>query len=166
MNRITSCSFIAILFILLIQAGCADPTNPFFRPPDLSSVPALPDTASVEPVVFDGYKYYVMREGEGEWSLQGRADERLDMFLTFRTASGDVLQSTWADQRDWPESASMSDLSEPRGLFEGAIGMKENEHRVIVVYPSMGFRDVNQNSQFWTFRNDTLIYEIELDRIQ
>lgn len=166
MNRFTIYPLFGLLTALLILAGCADPTNPFFRAPDFSSVPPLADTTSVEPVVHDGYRYYVIEEGEGEFSLQDRPDEQLEMFLTLRTADGEVLQSTRADERDWPEGASMDDLSEPDGLREGVIGMKEKEHRVIVVYPSMGFQNVGQNNQFYTFRNDTLIYEIEVESIR
>lgn len=166
MNRLTIYPLFSLITALLLLAGCADPTNPFFRAPDFSSVPPLADTTGVEPIVHDGYLYYVIEEGEGEFSLQVRPNEQLEMFLTLRTADGEILQSTRADERDWPEGASMDDLSEPDGLREGVRGMKEKEHRVIVVYPPMGFQDVSRNSQFYTFRNDTLIYEIEVESIR
>ncbi|MEX1063139.1 MAG: FKBP-type peptidyl-prolyl cis-trans isomerase [Balneolaceae bacterium] len=154
-------------FLFLIFSGCADPTDPFSRRMDFSTVPDLPDTTQA--AVFEkenGLVYYVLEDGEGEWSVQGRTGETLAVFFTMRLKSGEILQSTYANGRDIPEEVSVSTLTEPDGLYDGLIGMKVGEHRILVVPPSLGYGNAGRSSQFYPFREDTLIYEIELEGIR
>lgn len=152
--------------LLFLTTGCADSTDPFSFDPDHSNVPDLPELSSHEPVEFNGVTYYVIEEGSGEFSLQDRRDETARIFLTFRLKEGNqILQSTYADFNETPENVTIEELSEPGGLLDGVLGMKEGERRVIVVPPERGFANVSQNSQFYPFRNDTLVYDVEVVEI-
>lgn len=156
---------IALPLILLFLSGCYDPINPF-APPDFTGVEIADTTAEgVQKVTMGELTYYLIEEGEGPWSIQGRADERLRLFLTLKIKGGEILQSTYANGNTFSEDVSMEAFFEPAGLFEGVVGMKEGERRVLVVPPELGFADVDANSQFFNFRDETLIYDVELVRI-
>lgn len=154
--------------LALLQAGCADTTNPYFRPPDFSTVPALPDTTQLDLIhTQKDLQVYRVEEGTGQWSVQGRTGEAMNAFVTMRLKDDEntVLQSTYADGQTTPEQVGTSDLTDPRGLLNGVIGMKQGERRIIVVGPSMGFADADQSSQFYTYRDKTFIYDFEVTLI-
>lgn len=156
---------ISALALTFIYSGCDDPTNPFFRETDFSTVPDPIDFSGFEPVEkVNGLVYYIIEEGKegSEFSVVSR--DAVQLFITMRTKDGDILQSTYADGRTNPENVSVNNLS-PQGLRDGIIGMKEEEIRVLVIPPSLGFGNVSQGSQFYAFREDTLVIEIELVRI-
>jgi hypothetical protein len=159
--------FSLLIVALIMLAGCGNSTDPFFYEPDFTDVPDLPDISEYEPVEYNGITYYIIEEGEGDFKLQERNDELLSIFLTFRIQEGmEILQSTYADFNTQPENVTVEDLSDPAGLLDGVLGMKEGERRVIVVPPDRGFANVSQNSQFYPFRDDTLIYDIEIVRFR
>ncbi|MEX1212428.1 MAG: FKBP-type peptidyl-prolyl cis-trans isomerase [Balneolaceae bacterium] len=155
-------------FLALLQIGCADTTNPYFQPPDLTTVPDLPDTTQLDLIhTQKDLQVYRVNEGSGKWSVQGRTGEGMNAFVTMRLKDEEntVLQSTYADERTTAEQVNTSDLIDPRGLLDGVIGMKQGERRIIVVGPSMGFADADQTSQFYMYREETLIYDFEVERI-
>ncbi len=156
---------ITALALTFIYSGCDDPTNPFFRETDFSTVPDPIDFSGVEPVEKDnGLVYYIIEEGKEESGASVVTRDAVQLFVTMRTKDGDILQSTYANGRTNPENVSVNNLS-PQGLREGIIGMKEEEIRVLVIPPSLGFANVSQQSQFFEYREDTLVIEIELVQI-
>lgn len=166
-RSISSLTLLVGLFALLL-AGCADTTNPYFRPPDLTTVPALPDTTELELIHNQkDLQVYRVQEGSGEWTVQGRTGEGMNAFVTMRINDEEttILQSTYADGRTVPEQVNTSDLIDPRGLLEGVIGMKQGERRIIVVGPTMGFADADRSSQFYMYRDETFVYDFEVTRI-
>jgi FKBP-type peptidyl-prolyl cis-trans isomerase len=158
-----------ILAVTIISAiviyGCDDPTNPFFQETDFSTVPDPIQYTQYESLELDnGLTYYVIDPGneESQWSVESR--DGVSLFLTLRTTDGDIIQSTYSNNRTQPENISVNSLN-TRGLREGVLGMKEGEIRVIIVPPSLGFANVSQNSQYAFLREDTLIYEVEIVEI-
>jgi FKBP-type peptidyl-prolyl cis-trans isomerase len=157
--------FITALALTFIYSGCDDPTNPFFRETDFSTVPDPIDFSGFEPVEKDnGLVYYTIEEGKEGSQFSVVSRDAVQLFITLRTKNGDILQSTYANGRTAPENVSVNNLT-PRGLREGIIGMKEEEIRVLIVPPGLGFANVGQQSQFYAYREDTLVIEIELVRI-
>lgn len=156
--------FIVISSVFL-YIGCDDSTNPFFRETDFSTVPAPLDTSESELIELEnGLSYYIVDRGDedSQWQVQGRDGIRI--FLTLRLEDGTILQSTYANGRTTPEDVGVASLS-PQGLREGVLGMKEGESRVIIVPPSLGYGNVNQGQQFYQLRDETLIYDVELEAI-
>lgn len=154
--------------LALLQAGCADTTNPYFRPPDFTTVPSIPDTTQLDLILNQkDLQVYRVEDGSGQWSVQGRNGEGMNAFVTMRLKDEEntILQSTYADGQTIAEQVVTSDLTEPRGLLEGVIGMKEGERRIIVVGPEMGFGDSDPGSQFYMYRDETFIYDFEVHRI-
>ncbi|MGM0506324.1 MAG: FKBP-type peptidyl-prolyl cis-trans isomerase [Bacteroidota bacterium] len=154
--------------LALLQVGCADTTNPYFQPPDFSTVPELPDTTQLDMIhTQKDLQVYRVKEGSGKWTIQGRTGEGMNGYITIRLNDDEntVLQSTYADGSTTSEQVTTSDLIDPRGLLEGVIGMKQGERRIIVVGPSMGFADADRSSQFYTYRDETFVYDVEVDLI-
>ncbi len=162
-----SASFIlTITMILAIMiTGCDDPTNPFFQETDFSTVPDPIQYNQYDSVELEnGLTYYVIDPGnvESPWRVESR--DAIALFRTLRTLDGDIVQSSYSDNRTQPENFSVNNLSS-RGFREGVLGMKEGEIRVIVVPPELGFANVSQSSQYYFLREDTLIYEVEIVEI-
>jgi FKBP-type peptidyl-prolyl cis-trans isomerase len=162
-----SASFILTITMVLVIVitGCDDPTNPFFRETDFSTVPDPIQYNQYDPVELEnGLTYYVIDPGneESKWQVESR--DGVSLFLTLRLSDGDIIQSTYSDNRTQPENINVNSLNS-RGLREGVVGMKEGEIRVLIVPPELGFANVSQNSQYYFLREDTLIYEVEIVEI-
>jgi FKBP-type peptidyl-prolyl cis-trans isomerase len=148
--------------LIMLISACDDPTNPFFRETDFTTVPDPIQYTQYEPVELEnGLTYYVIDPGneESKWRVESR--DGVSLFRTLRTMDGDIIQSSYSDSRTQPENLSVNNLSS-RGVREGVLDMKEGEIRVIVVPPELGFANVTQNSQYYFLREDTLIYEVEI----
>lgn len=165
MNRSILLFFIFIIASVIIVTGCDDPTNPFFRETDFSTVPDPIDYSSVDPVEMEnGVVYYIIEEGTTENNFTVQSRDGLRLFRTLRLNEGRVLQSTYADNRTNPENIAVSSMN-TRGIREGVIGMKEGETRVVIVPPELGFTNISSSSQLYQYRDEPLIYEVELIEI-
>lgn len=148
--------------LVILISACDDPTNPFFRETDFSTVPDPIQYTQYEPVELEnGLTYYVIDPGNEEPKWRVKSRDGVSLFRTLRTMDGDIIQSSYSDSRTQPENLSVNSLSS-RGVREGVLDMKEGEIRVIVVPPELGFANVTQSSQYYFLREDTLIYEVEI----
>ncbi|MEX0894827.1 MAG: FKBP-type peptidyl-prolyl cis-trans isomerase [Balneolaceae bacterium] len=150
----------AFSVFLFLYAGCDDSTGPRFVEPDYSTVPEMADTSNAEKVELDdGLTYYVIEEGGGQAKVVSR--DAITMYVTLRRSNGEVLSSTYANSRTTPQSETVDRYTDAKGFKLGVLGMKEGEHRIIVIPPSLGFTGTT-NAEV---RNDTITYEVELVRI-
>ena len=128
--------------------------------PDFSTVPAPFDTTgAVKTTLNNGVIYYTIREGNGVFRVVYR--DQLSLYFTLRTAKGEILSSSYADSSTSPRLVRVADLT-TQGMISGILGMKVNEQRTIVVPPSQGYRDVSESDPNYPYRNDTLIYDLEV----
>lgn len=165
MNRSIQLFIIVIIASVFIITGCDDPTNPFFRETDFSTVPDPIDYSNADPVEMEnGIVYYIVEEGTTENNFTVQSRDALQIFMTLRVPDGKILQSTYANNRTDPENIAVSSMN-TRGLQEGVIGMKEGETRVLIVPPELGFTNISSSSQLYQYRDDPLIYEVELIEI-
>ncbi len=156
--------FISVIILIAFTIGCGDGTTNFnLRPPDLSTVPPPIDTTNAERIELrDGLVFYRIEEGSGEFEVVRR--DNIRWHFTLRTADGEVIRSSYADDNTTPRVISVQN-SETEGLRRGVVGMKEGEVRVIVVPPPLGFENVSVVNPDAEFREDTLIYDVELFEI-
>jgi len=156
--------FILLILMTTFAASCGSDSNPFnIEPPDLTTVPPPVDTTGAEMVeLADSLVFFRVRPGEGEFSVVNR--DNIRRHFTLRSSDGEVIRSSYADGNTTPRVASVQ-ASETEGLRRGLLGMKEGEIRVIVVPPPLGFENIPVTSINFQFREDTLIYEVELFEI-
>lgn len=167
--------FVSILLFSLVSCDTEDPFS--IPPPDFSTVPEAFDTTGVESVELrEGVKAYILEEGYGPFQATTR--DRVSVFMTLRTADGEIIYSTFANENTDPIPVTMRDagitqnlfsysilLSYTPGLKIGLLGIKEGEQRTLVVPPEQGYGNVSSNNVNAQYREDTLIYDIRVSSI-
>ncbi len=158
--------------LIILMAGCDDPVTPGFQETDFSTVPDPIDYSEGERFeVENGLIYYIVEEGEGQFRVTGRDVVRF--FVTLRSyETGEIIQSTYANGRETADQSQVAGLN-TTGFQMGISdqdeydikGMKEGEIRVLIVPPHLGFEGEGEGSRFYDWRNDRLIYEVELVEI-
>jgi len=167
--------FTRLLIILLLFAfvqACSDSSTG----PDLSLVPPPFDTTqALDKTTFDnGLVIYTIEEGHGPFEVISR--DQVEIFFTGRQIDGTVFDSSFRDGSTEPEVIQNltpvdqgSNLRIIPNLIEGfrlgIIGMKEGEKRTVVVPPELGFGESMEGTNGFDLRNDTLIFDIELEEI-
>lgn len=145
------------IFIALFFNACGDASNPYA--PDFSVAPdpfSLEGAEKVE--TGTGLVYYVIEEGSGE-SIDRRSSVYL--FYTGRTMDGEIFDSSY--DRGKITSTLFSDIGGLiDGFQEGLIGMKAGGKRVLIIPPELGYGDRESHQ----LQNDTLRFDIEVDKIQ
>ena len=86
------------------------------------------------------------------------------IFLTLRKLDGEIVSSTYSDSTTTASLVDVQGIS-VSGLRKGVLGMRVNEKRTLFVPPSEGFADVDSNNVNYDLRNDTIRYDVLLDRI-
>lgn len=171
-----------ISFLILIAAGLAacttdsgfqipEPTFEGVKENKMFSIEGL----EPEPVR-DGIVKYIVEEGRGVDKVVIR--DNISFFITLTTVDGEIIYSSYQNGSESPDQRSVQGITPPQfvqnynlnlaltnGLRKGIIGMREGEKRVLIVPPSEGFVNVNSRSFNAPFQNDTLRYDIELNRI-
>ena len=160
------------LVVLLIQSCSDNPT----RGIDFSEVPAPFDTTSaiIDSTTADGLKIYIYEEGSGPFEVV--SNDAVALFFTGRTTDGTIFDSSYGNGSTNPSNLNNLTPAPKAGSFgpispliegfrRGVIGMKEGERRTIVIPPSLGYGESQQGENGFDLRNDTLIFDLELDRI-
>lgn len=148
---------IPLLLIAGLSTSCDD-TDPFSFQDDFSMVPEPYDTLSADlEVRANGLRIFTHEEGDGLFGITER--DRVDLFYTFRLSDGDIVESTYANGNTFPNSMNLPTTI--RGFREGLIGKKEGGTITLVIPPALGYGS-DPNSPF---QNDTLYYDILIDRI-
>lgn len=182
LTRISVLPLLLILFVLFVSCDTEDPFQ--IDPPDFSTVPEPYDTSSVESVSLeDGVRAYIHDEGYGEFHVTLR--DQVNVYLTLRTESGEIIYSTFSSDRASPEPISMSlaDGKNPDihvsinrqvytillaytpGFKEGLLGMRQGEQRTLVVSPEKGYKNIPTNNINEPYKESTLVFDILVSNI-
>lgn len=153
----------ALIGAIMLQ-GCisaADPTEEEEEyNPDFSTVPEPFDTTGAQRTDLDnGVVYYTIRDGEGVFQVVYR--DQLSLYYTLRTSKGTIISSSYADSSTSPSFVRVADLT-TQGMISGILGMKVKEQRTIVVPPALGYAEVSETDPNYPYRNDTLVYDLEV----
>ncbi len=151
--------------LLILIGACAGDGNNIYRI-DYSGAPDLPDTtqALTDTVTASGLHYYVIAEGEGPYEVAIRSD--FDVYITVRLLDDKVIDSSYRNGATTPRSmgpssgTTLNDLVE--GVKEGLLGMKEGEHRVLVVPPELAYG----SSEGSKYQYETLVVDLKIDEIE
>ena len=159
--KFTSLSKLLFIGLIVVLASCDD-DNPFVV--DFSTVPP-PFEIGNAPLVTtpSGLGYHVIREGSGPFEVTRR--DNIRVFFTGRLTNGEVFDSSYRNGSTTPSTFSnLGTLID--GFREGLIGMRVGEQRVLIIPPSLAYGNITERSNpNFRFRNDTLIFDIELDSI-
>lgn len=159
LSHISKFLFVCIFGITLTSCGGEDP---FFLEDDFSEVPEPFDTTGAPRFETEtGLVYYVLEEGQGPFNVTIRDD--IAVFFTGRTTDGKIFDSSYNRGNTQPIISSVQGFIP--GFIEGTLGMKIGEKRVFVIPPELGYADAPRGSQNFEFRDDTLIFDVELDDI-
>ena len=175
LSRYSIFTSIIIFFLLLISCDTEDPFS--LPPPDFSTVPEPYDTSNVDFVdLEDGVRAYIHDEGFGPFEVTAR--DQVSIFLTLRTDTGDIIYSTFSSDRVNPITIAMERAGTLQGVFDysilmaytpgfkvGILGMKEGERRTLLVPPDEAYRDLPDGHINEEYRENTLIYDIQVSRI-
>lgn len=167
-----SAKLLILLFVVILFQSCSDnPSGLDFSdaPPPFDTSQALSDTTYE-----DGLIIYVIEEGGGPFEVV--SNDAIGAFFTGRTTDGTIFDSSYRNgstsatvfQNLTPTSISNGVQVLPPlidGFRRGLLGMKEGEKRTIVIPPSLGYGDSQSGTNGFNLRNDTLIFDVELDRI-
>lgn len=170
--RRTLFTLIFLSVSLLLFQSCGDDTGPVG--PDFSTVPEPFDISqAVDTMTYEnGLTIYVIEEGNGVHEVVDHPEEEIQVFYTGRTIVGQVFSSTYSNGNTSPalftnltpvRQGTVSPLIE--GFRLGLLGMVEGEKRTIVVPPSLGYGESRPGTNGYDLRNDTLVYDVELDGI-
>lgn len=173
-----------LMLAALLLSGCEDdPTRV-----DYSTVPPPFDTTEAVETVHTpgGMTVYIIKETDLPFEAVSR--DLVDLFYTARSMDDQrVFDSSYANGSEQP--ATLQNLSPVskiiggrtvspliEGFRKGIIGveandqtilrgMREGEKRTLIIPPSMAYGDAEEGENGYNLRNDTLRFDIELDRI-
>lgn len=169
---------ISLLLSLLIVNTSCDTSDPFeIAPPNFDSVPPATSIAGITPVqIEEGVTAYIHDEGTGEYFVTVR--DEVQAYLTLRTDEGDIIYSSFQNDRENPSIISLRFAGEFQndftysvaqtytpGLKSGLLGMQQGEFRTLVISPEKGFKNIPTGTLMSPYRDNTLFYEIRISRI-
>lgn len=161
-------SLILLTALPILITGCLESSSSVVAPtestdPDYSTVPAPYDTTGKPVITLNGGTIaYLVRQTDHPFIVQPR--DQVAIFLTLRTLDGEIVSSTYSDSTTTASLVDVQGIS-VSGLKNGVTGMRVNEKRTLIVPPSEGFADVDSNNVNYDLRNDTIRYDVLLDRI-
>lgn len=181
MSFLKSSFFQLVLFlaaILFIQ-GCEDDPLNNSRELDFSDAPDPYELSQADTsyTMENGVEIYIIEEGNTPFETVSR--DEITLYFTGRKSDGEIFDSSYLNGSEQPNPIHLSSVrkamenipqNDPvppqvEGYREGLIGMKEGEKRVIIVPPSLGYDDDNPGINSFDLRDETLRYDVELDRI-
>jgi len=161
-------SYLLLALLPWLLIGCLESSSSVVAPteptePDYSTVPAPYDTTGKPVITLEGGTIaYLVYQTDHPFIAQPR--DQVAIFLTLRTLDGEIVSSTYSDSVTTASLVDVQGIS-VSGLKNGVIGMRINEKRTLFVPPSEGFADVDSNNVNYDLRNDTIRYDVLLDRI-
>lgn len=178
--KTSSAYFVSAAIILTILSGCSTDSGFTFQEPTFDNVPVPFETGqSEEEPVVDGITKFTVEEGNRVDQVVIR--DQVAMYVTLRAEDGTIIYSSYQNGNTSPINANIQNIVTPRppdivrsftfdrartdGLRKGLIGMRRGEKRVIIVPPSQGFEPIGSGSINDQYRENTLRYDVELDRI-
>lgn len=161
-------SYLLLALLPWLLIGCLESSSSVVAPteptePDYSTVPAPYDTTGKPVITLEGGTIaYLVHQTDHPFIAQPR--DQVAIFLTLRTLDGEIVSSTYSDSVTTASLVDVQGIS-VSGLKNGVIGMRINEKRTLFVPPSEGFAGVDSNNVNYDLRNDTIRYDVLLDRI-
>lgn len=171
-------SAFALLLISFAFLGCEDDFQTIPEP-TFDNVPEPMDISGVEgEEVINGVTKYTVEEGEGPDNITKR--DAVSVYLTLRTEDGTIIYSSFQNNQTDPVDIQVQSIvtvtnrqldgfSQTRaytdGLRNGIIGMQQGEDRVLIVEPEQGFGNIPDGLLNSQYRDETLRYDITLQRI-
>lgn len=174
-----------LLLALLLSAtlafqACDDNNNRRPTGPDFSTVPEPYELSNADTTYTKegGVEIYVIEKGDcpggNEEYCTVTPRDQIGIKYTGRIFDDteEIFESTYADSNT--SSAFISNLTpnstaqqstQIEGFRRGLLGMKENEKRVIIVPPSLGYDDNRPGTNGIDLRDKTLRYDVELTGI-
>lgn len=167
-----------ITFSLIIVLASCNTSDPFeITPPNFDSVPSPTSIANLDPIqIEEGVTAYIHEEGIGNFFVTVR--DEVQAYITLRTDEGDIIYSSFQNNRQDPSNISMRRAGEFQndftysvvqtftpGLKKGLTGMQQGEFRTLVIAPEKGFKNIPSGTLTSQYRNNTLYYEIKISRI-
>jgi len=158
MNTISALKTNFLLAIALIFFCISCGGNDLFNSgDDFSTVPEPFSTVGVTPDTTDsGLIIYNLSEGTGQLTVGIR--DQVNIFYTGRTTMGEVFDSSYKNGRTSPLTQSVSGFIS--GMQEGLLDMREGGKRVLIIPPDLAYAGTSNS-----LRNDTLVFDIELDSV-
>jgi peptidylprolyl isomerase len=104
-------------------------------------------------------RYIITQPGEGEAPGEG---DKLTLHLKFKLADGKLIDDTRKNKE--PLTISVGADLRLDGLSEGIAGMKNGEHRTVIVPHKLGFGEAGAGGDIPPFA--TLIFELELTDVK
>ncbi|MEL7834016.1 FKBP-type peptidyl-prolyl cis-trans isomerase [Fodinibius sp. Rm-B-1B1-1] len=176
--------FALLLSTTLAFQACNDNNNRRPTGPDFSTVPESYDLSNADTTYTKegGVEIYVIEKGDCPGGIEEyctvTSRDQIGLKYTGRifeggSGDGEIFESTYADSNT--SSALISNLTpnstsqqsaQIEGFRRGLLGMKQNEKRVIIVPPSLGYNDNRPGVNGMDLRDETLRYDVELTGIQ
>ena len=173
-----------LLSTALFFQACGDdsPTGP--TGPNFATVPEAYNITNKEPSFTKegGVEIYIIEEGDcpggKEEFCTVTSNDQISLKYTGRiyknnSGDGEIFESTYADSnnsaaiiRNLTSNSTSQQSAQIEGFRRGLLGMKENEKRVIIVPPSLGYDDSRPGTNGMDLREETLRYDVELTNIQ
>ncbi|MDZ7715716.1 MAG: FKBP-type peptidyl-prolyl cis-trans isomerase [Balneolaceae bacterium] len=161
------------LAVMLIQS-CSDNATGGRVNFDTAPPPFDTTTAIIDSTAEDGLQIYIYEEGNGPFEVV--SNDAVSLYFTGRTTDGTIFDSSYRNGATGPVTLNnLTPVLKPgsfgpispliEGFRRGIIGMKEGERRTIVIPPSLGYGESQSGENGFDLRNDTLIFDLELDRI-
>lgn len=171
-------SAFALLLVSFAFLGCEDDFQTIPEP-TFDNVPEPMDISGVEgEEVTEGVTKYIVEAGEGPDNVTVR--DAASVYLTLRTEDGTIIYSSFQNNQTDPvdiQVQSIITVTNPQldgfsqsrayteGLQNGIIGMQQGEDRVLIVEPEQGFGNIPDGLLNSQYRDETLRYDITLQRI-
>lgn len=149
-------------FVLIIINSCGG-DDPFDFETDFSTVPEPFSIAGITPdTTKSGLIIYEIEAGSGDFEAGIR--DVIEVFYTGRTTDNEIFDSSYKNGQTTPLQNNVRGFVE--GFTEGLLGMKVGQKRVLVIPPELGYLNIStSNPDIAAVRNDTLVFDIELETI-
>lgn len=171
-------SAFALLLVSFAFLGCEDDFQTIPEP-TFDNVPEPMEISGVDgEEVINGVTKFTVEEGEGPDRVTKR--DAVSVYITLRTEDGTIIYSSFQNNQTDPVDMQVQNIvaitnpqldgySQSRaytdGLRNGIIGMRQGEDRVLVVEPDQGFGNIPDGLLNTQYRDETLRYDITLQRI-
>ena len=147
-----------IAFTVFFTISCGG-DNPYLFEDDYT---AVPDPFSVTGIVSDttesGLIIFVLAEGDTTRQIDVGIRDDVKVYYTGRKTNGEIFDSSYKNLQNEPSQFTVANVID--GFTEGLLGMYEGGKRVLVIPPKLAYEGTTN-----TLRDDTLVFDIELDTI-
>lgn len=147
-----------IAFTVFFTISCGG-DNPYLFEDDYSSVPEPYSTAGITPDTTEtGLIIYTLDEGDTTRQVDVGIRDVVRVFYTGRKTNLEIFDSSFKNDQTSATQFTVANVID--GFTEGLLGMHEGGKRVLMIPPELAYEGTTN-----TLRNDTLVFDIELETI-